>query len=331
MITALGASAYAAGIFHLMTHAFFKALLFLAAGSVIIALHHKQDITQMGGLRKYMPITWLTALFGSLALIGFPGFSGFFSKDAIIEAVGASQIFGSSYASVLLTVGVFVTALYSFRMYFLVFHGKERMDDHTKNHLHETSWVVTVPLVLLAIPSIFVGWYAVEPLLINDWFTSGSWSPIIVAHEHDTLHHLRDHWHGQAAFIQHGVTALPFFLAMTGLVLAAIVWWVLFRWNPKIDEQIQAAGGPVTQILQDKYGFDDFNQRIFAGGSRDLGRMLWLTGDRAIIDVGIVNGSALRIAQIAQWSRCLQTGYLYHYAIAMIVGLISLLTFFVTF
>ena len=165
MVTALGASAYAAGIFHLMTHAFFKALLFLAAGSVIIALHHKQDISQMGGLRKYMPITWLTALFGSLALIGFPGFSGFFSKDAIIEAVGSSQIFGSGYATLLLTVGVLITALYSFRMYFLVFHGKERMDEHTKHHLHETSWVVTLPLVLLAIPSIFIGWYAVEPLL----------------------------------------------------------------------------------------------------------------------------------------------------------------------
>ncbi len=331
MVTALGASAYAAGIFHLMTHAFFKALLFLAAGSVIIALHHKQDISQMGGLRKYMPITWLTALFGSLALIGFPGFSGFFSKDAIIEAVGSSQIFGSGYATLLLTVGVLVTALYSFRMYFLVFHGKERMDEHTKHHLHETSWVVTLPLVLLAIPSIFIGWYAVEPLLIDNWFASGNWNPIVVAHEHDTLHHLREHWHGQAAFVQHGITALPFFLAMTGLGLAIIIWWVLFRWNPNIDTQIQAAGGPVTQLLQDKYGFDDFNQRVLAGGSRDLGRMLWLTGDRTLIDGMIVNGSAGRVAHMAQWARHLQTGYLYDYAIAMIVGLISLLTFFVMF
>ena len=179
----------------------------------------------MGGLRKYMPITWVTALLGSLALIGFPGFSGFFSKDAIIEAVGDSQLFGAGYASILLTIGVFVTALYSFRMYFLVFHGKERMDEHTRHHLHETPWVVTLPLVMLAIPSVFIGWYAIEPLLVNDWFTSGDWRPIVVAHEHDTLHHLREHWHGQAAFIQHGITALPFFLAMTGLGLAAVIWW----------------------------------------------------------------------------------------------------------
>lgn len=331
MVTALGASAYAAGIFHLMTHAFFKALLFLAAGSVIIALHHKQDITQMGGLRKYMPITWLTAFFGSLALIGFPGFSGFFSKDAIIEAVGASQLFGSGYASVLLTVGVFVTALYSFRMYFLVFHGKERMDEHTKHHLHETTWVVTLPLVLLAVPSIFIGWYAIEPLLINDWFTSGDWMPIVVSHEHDTLHHLREHWHGQAAFIQHGIVALPFFLAMTGLGLAAIIWWGVFAWNPRIDEKLQALGGPITRMLQDKYGFDDFNQRVFAGGGRNLGRTLWVIGDQRVIDGSIVNGSARRVSQMAQWTRHLQTGYLYHYAIVMIVGLVSLLTLFVTF
>jgi NADH-quinone oxidoreductase subunit L len=331
MVTALGASAYAAGIFHLMTHAFFKALLFLAAGSVIIALHHKQDISQMGGLRKYMPITWLTALFGSLALIGFPGFSGFFSKDAIIEAVNASQIFGSGYASVLLTVGVFVTALYSFRMYFLVFHGKERMDEHTKRHVHETSWVVTLPLVFLAIPSIFLGWYAIEPLLVNDWFTSGDWMPIVVSYEHDTLHHLRDHWHGQAAFIQHGVTALPFFLAMGGLGLAAIIWWGLFAWNPAIDEKLQTFGGPVTRLLQDKYGFDEFNQRIFAGGGRDLGRTLWVIGDQNVIDGAIVNGSARWVTQMAQWARRLQTGYLYHYAVVMIVGLVGLLTLFVSF
>jgi NADH-quinone oxidoreductase subunit L len=331
MVTALGASAYAAGIFHLMTHAFFKALLFLAAGSVIIALHHKQDISQMGGLRKYMPITWLTALFGSLALIGFPGFSGFFSKDAIIEAVNASQIFGSGYASVLLTVGVFVTALYSFRMYFLVFHGKERMDEHTKHHVHETPWVVTLPLVFLAIPSIFIGWYAIEPLLVNDWFTSGNWMPIVVFHEHDTLHHLREHWHGQAAFIQHGVTALPFLFAMSGLVVAAIIWWGMFAWNPRIDEKLQKLGGPITRILQDKYGFDDFNQRIFAGGGRGLGRKLWVIGDQNVIDGAIVNGSAQRVIQMAQWARHLQTGYLYHYAIVMIVGLVGLLTLFVSF
>jgi len=330
MVTALGASAYAAGIFHLMTHAFFKALLFLAAGSVIIAMHHKQDISHMGGLRKYMPITWLTALIGSLALIGFPGFSGFFSKDAIIEAVGHSELFGSGYASLLLTAGVFVTALYSFRMYFLVFHGRERMDEHTKHHLHESPWVVTVPLVLLAIPSVFIGWYAVEPMLIGDWWTTGDWSPIVVAHEHDTLHHLREHWHGQAAFVEHGTHAVPFYLAMAGLALAALIWWVLHAWNPRIDELLQVFGGPVTRVLQDKYGFDDFNQRFFAGGSRNLGRSLWITGDRTLIDGGMVNGSARTVGRLALRFRHLQTGYLYHYAIAMIVGLVGLLTVFVT-
>ena len=330
MVTALGASAYAAGIFHLMTHAFFKALLFLAAGSVIIAMHHKQDIRLMGGLWKHMPLTWVTALLGSLALIGFPGFSGFFSKDAIIEAVGDSHLFGSGYAWALLTAGVFVTALYSFRMYFLVFHGKERMDEHTKHHLHETPWVVTLPLLLLAIPSVFIGWYAVEPLLVSDWWVSGDWNPIHVAHEHDTLHHLREHWEGQAAFVHHGLTGVPFLLAMGGLGLAALFWWLVHKWNPAIDDQLQRLGGPLTRLLQDKYGFDDFNQKVFAGGGRGLGRVLWSTGDRAIIDDGIVNGSARSVGAMAQRFRHLQTGYLYHYAIAMIVGLVGLLTFFVT-
>ncbi len=329
MVTALGASAYAAGIFHLMTHAFFKALLFLAAGSVIIAMHHRQDIREMGGLRRYMPITWLTALIGSLALIGFPGFSGFFSKDAIIEAVGHSQIFGSGYASLLLTIGVFITALYSFRMYFLVFHGKPRMDEHTRHHLHETPSVVTVPLIMLAIPSVIVGWLVVEPLLVTNWFATGDWNPLFVAPEHDTLQPLREHWHGEWAFILHGMSMPPFYLAMGGLGLAILVWWLGFRLNPRLDEQLQALGGPLTRILQAKYGFDDFNQKVFAGGGRWLGQRLWVTGDRRLIDGGMVNGSANQVARWAQDARHLQTGYLYHYAIAMIVGLVGLLTFFV--
>ncbi len=329
MVTALGASAYAAGIFHLMTHAFFKALLFLAAGSVIIAMHHRQDIREMGGLRRYMPITWLTALIGSLALIGFPGFSGFFSKDAIIEAVGHSQIFGSGYASLLLTIGVFITALYSFRMYFLVFHGKPRMDEHTRHHLHETPSVVTVPLIMLAIPSVIVGWLVVEPLLVTNWFATGDWNPLFVAPEHDTLQPLREHWHGEWAFILHGMSMPPFYLAMGGLGLAILVWWLGFRLNPRLDEQLQAIGGPLTRILQAKYGFDDFNQKVFAGGGRWLGQRLWVTGDRKLIDGGMVNGSANQVGRWAQDARHLQTGYLYHYAIAMIVGLAGLLTFFV--
>ncbi len=180
-----------------------------------------------------MPITWVTALIGSLALIGFPGFSGFFSKDLIIEAVGASELFGSGYASLLLTVGVLITALYSLRMYFLVFHGKERMDEHTRHHLHETPWVVTVPLILLAIPSVFIGWYAIEPLLVGDWLSSGDWHPIVVLPEHDTLHHLAEHWHGPGAFVLHGMTALSFFLAMAGLIGAGVIWWHLFREEPE--------------------------------------------------------------------------------------------------
>ncbi|HSQ07768.1 MAG TPA: NADH-quinone oxidoreductase subunit L, partial [Chromatiaceae bacterium] len=314
MITALGASAYAAGIFHLMTHAFFKALLFLAAGSVIIAMHHDQDIRNMGGLRKYMRITWITSLVGSLALIGFPGFSGFFSKDAIIEAVGASHVAGSGYATVLLTIGVLITALYSFRMYFLVFHGTPRMDSHTQHHLHETPAVVTVPLILLAIPSIFIGWFTIEPLLFGDWFSG----VLYVAPNHNVLQHMGEHYHGQWGFILHGMTALPFFLAMGGLALAGYVWWWLHKTNPKIDEKIQAAAGPLTAVLETKYGFDDFNPRYLAGGSRGLGTLLWNQGDRTVIDGIAVNGSAKSVGWLAGQARYLQTGYLYHYAIAMI-------------
>ncbi|QIK37168.1 NADH-quinone oxidoreductase subunit L [Caldichromatium japonicum] len=327
MVAALGASAYAAGIFHLMTHAFFKALLFLAAGSVIIALHHNQDIRGMGGIRRYMPITWLTALIGSLALIGFPGFSGFFSKDAIIEAVGHSELFGAGYAWVLLTVGVFVTALYSFRMYFLVFHGQPRMDEHTRHHLHESPAVVTVPLILLALPSIAIGWLTVEPLLIHDWWMTGTWSPFVVVQAHDSLHELRAHWHGVQAFVEHGIHGLPFYLAMGGLALAALIWWVLQAWNPRIDELVQALTGPVARVLQNKYGFDDFNQRVFAGGGVGVGRALWIQGDLTLIDGALVNGSAQTVGRLALRFRHLQTGYLYHYALAMIAGLVGLLLF----
>jgi NADH-quinone oxidoreductase subunit L len=325
MTAALGASAYAAGIFHLMTHAFFKALLFLAAGSVIIAMHHDQDIRNMGGLRKYMPITWITALIGSLALIAFPGFSGFFSKDAIIEAVGQSHIHGAGLGWLLLTAGALITALYSFRMYYLVFHGQPRMDEHTRSHLHETPWVVTVPLIALAIPSIFIGWYAIEPLLVSDWFGEA----IYVRPEHDTLHHLAEHWHGQLAFIEHGMTSLPFLLAMGGLALATLIWLYLHRRNPNIDAELQRKAGPLAEVLENKYGFDDFNQKVFAGGGRGVGSLLWNAGDRTLIDGAFVNGSARLVGYVAGVVRYVQTGYLYHYAIAMIIGLVGLLTLFV--
>ena len=323
MVAALGASAYAAGIFHLMTHAFFKALLFLAAGSVIIAMHHDQDIRNMGGLRKYMPITWITFLLGSLALIGFPGFSGFFSKDAIIEAVHLSQVGGAGYASVLLTLGVFVTALYSFRLYFIVFHGKERMDDHTRHHLHETPAVVWVPLVLLAIPSVFIGWMTMESVLFGDWFKG----VIHVAPEHDVLGQIGAHFHGQTNFVLHGMMAPPFWLAMGGLALA----WYIYMMKPVIADYAMVRFSRTYRILEGKYGFDQFNMAVFAGGSRALGKLFWVTGDQGLIDGILINGSAQGVGRIAQRLRGIQTGYLYHYAIAMILGLVALLTIFVTF
>ncbi|WP_133510719.1 NADH-quinone oxidoreductase subunit L [Candidatus Thiosymbion oneisti] len=327
MTAALGASAYAAGIFHLMTHAFFKALLFLAAGSVIIAMHHDQDIRNMGGIRKYMPYTWITFLIGTLALIGFPGFSGFFSKDAIIEAVHASQVAGSGYAWVLLTIGVFITALYSFRLYFIVFHGKERMDEHTRHHLHETPAVVWVPLVLLAIPSVLIGWITIEPVLFGDWFQGA----IRVAPEHDVLAHLGEHYHGQWAFVLHGLTGAPFWLALTGFGVAAMVFWYWFAKDPRIEEKLRGKVAWFYRVLDRKYGFDEFYQAFFAAGSRGIGRAFWSGGDRAVIDGVIVDGSARTVGRFAQLVRKLQTGRLYNYAIAMILGLVVLQAIFVIF
>ena len=325
MVTAMGASAYAAGIFHLMTHAFFKALLFLAAGSVILAMHHVQDIRTMGGLRKYLPITWITFLVGTLALTGFPGLAGSFSKDAIIEAVEDSTIYGAHYAEILLTIGVVVTALYSFRLYFLVFHGKERMDEHTRHHLHESPWVVTVPLVLLAVLSAVSGWMAIEPLLVGDWFKDA----ITVAPAHDTLMKIRDDFHGPLQYMLHGLHSEVFYLSMSGTVIAGLIWWFVHSFNPRIDEQIQKYGGPITWVLENKYGCDDFNQRVFGGGSQSVGRVFWKGGDQVLIDGAIVNGSAHSVGRLAGLMSRLQTGLLYHYAIAMIVGLVGLLTIFV--
>jgi len=327
MVAALGASAYAAGIFHLMTHAFFKALLFLAAGSVIIAMHHDQDIRNMGGIRKYMPYTWITFLIGTLALIGFPGFSGFFSKDAIIVAVNASQVAGSGYASVLLTIGVFITALYSFRLYFIVFHGKERMDEHTRHHLYETPAVVWVPLVLLAIPSVVIGWITIEPILFGDWFQG----VIRVAPEHDVLARMGEHYHGQWAFMLHGLMGVPFWLALAGFAVAVWVFGFLFARDPGIEERLRGKVAWVYRVLDRKYGFDSFYQAFFAAGSRGLGRAFWSGGDRAVIDGLIVNGSAKTVGRFAQLARRLQTGRLYSYAIAMILGLVVLQAIFVVF
>jgi NADH-quinone oxidoreductase subunit L len=317
MFVALGASAYAAGIFHLMTHAFFKALLFLGAGSAIIAMHHDQDIRNMGGLRKYMPITYWTMLLGSLALIGFPGFAGFFSKDAIIEAVHHSTIPGSGYAYVMVLAGVFVTAFYSFRMFFLVFHGKERMDEHTRAHLKESPAVVTMPLVLLAIPSVVIGAMAIELLLFGDFF-QGS---IHVAAAHDTLAAVGKGYHGELEFVLHGMQGLTVYLALAGLLAAAYI----YLFNPALADWFRARLDLVYETLDKKYWFDEVYQFLFAGGSRGIGKMLWKGGDVRVIDGVVVDGSARTVVWFAGVVRNIQSGFLYHYAIAMILGLLALL------
>lgn len=321
MVAALGASAYAAGLFHLMTHAFFKALLFLAAGSVIIGMHHDQDIRNMGGLRKYMPITWITALLGSLALIGFPGFSGFYSKDAIIEAVHHSQIWGAGYAHWLLVAGVFVTALYSFRMYFLVFHGKGPRDEHAKDHLKESPAVVWIPLVLLAIPSVVIGYLTVGPMLFGDYFDG----VIHVAAIHDTLGIIGKDFHGATAFALHGIMQPPFWLAMGGLATAFFVYMI----KPSIASNLRIRFDWLYALLDRKYGFDDFNQLVFAGGSKLIGKIFWNVGDKFVIDGVAINGSARSVGILASSVRFIQSGYLFHYAIAIIFGLLGLLYWFV--
>ncbi|MBT3505760.1 MAG: NADH-quinone oxidoreductase subunit L [Piscirickettsiaceae bacterium] len=318
MTVALGASAYAAGIFHLMTHAFFKALLFLGAGSVIMALHHEQDIRKMGGLKKYLPVTYWTALIGSLALIGFPGFSGFFSKDAIIEAVHASTLPGSDFAYFAVLSGVFITALYSFRLFFIVFHGEERFEKHDGHMPHESPKVVTWPLVLLAVPSVFAG-FLVGPMVFGHFFGDA----IFVLDEHDVLSQLN--YHGVFSFMLHGIVALPFWLAMAGVGTA----YYLYMVNPSIPAKLHQSFNWLYRILENKYGFDRFNEVVFAGGSRLIGRVLWKVGDQTVIDGAMVNGAAKTVGFVSKKARLLQSGYLYVYAFAMIVGLLVLLKYFV--
>jgi NADH-quinone oxidoreductase subunit L len=317
MTTALGASAYAAGIYHLMTHAFFKALLFLAAGSVIVALHHEQDIRRMGGLRRYMPVTYWTSLAGSLALIGFPGLSGFFSKDALIEAVGLADTAGAGYAYACLVIGVFVTALYSFRLFFLVFHGQERLDEDARHHLHESPWVITVPLVLLAIPSVVIGWPTVGDVVFGEYFGSS----ISVLAEHDVLAELGADFHGAAAFVQHGLFSIPTALSLAGLAVA----WYAYLHNPTLPEEVRRRAAALYQILVRKYFFDELYENVIARGARTLGTFLWKIGDVTIIDGALVNGSARLVGWFGALCRQLQTGYLYHYAFMMVIGLSILL------
>jgi len=346
MTVALGVSAYSAAIFHLMTHAFFKALLFLGAGSVIIALHHEQDLRKMGGLRKYMPITWITAIVGSLALAGVPPFAGFFSKDAIIEAAHFSNVGGHTYAYFAVLFGVGITAFYSFRMLFLAFHGRERFDpsagpqhdehavvDHDAGHeagaepdLHaheggppkESPWVITVPLILLAIPSVFTGWVFIEPMLFGNYFGSS----IVVRPEHAALATMKEEWHGVAAFIEHGLLSLPFAFALAGIAAA----WYCYLVNPALPGRITNAAGALYRLLDNKYYFDRFNDWFFAGGSRRLGDVLSEVGDRRVIDGFFVNGAARAVGLGAALLRYLQSGFIYHYAFAMIFGLFAFLT-----
>jgi NADH-quinone oxidoreductase subunit L len=333
MTVALGVSAYSVGVFHLMTHAFFKALLFLAAGSVIIGMHHDQDIRNMGGLRKYMKITWLTSLVGSLALIGTPLFSGFYSKDSIIEAVHASHLFGSGFAYFAVVAGVFVTAFYSFRMYFLVFHGEERFrhkpfpgehddrhDDHAEHHEpHESPWVVTAPLILLALPSVFIGYWTIGPMLHGDFFKD---SIIVNAATHPAMAELGTAFHGAFAMALHGLMTLPFWLALGGVVTA---WWFYLK-QPAIPAAIKARFQWVYTVLDNKYYMDWLNENVFAAGARLLGMGLWKGGDVGLIDGVLVNGSARAVGAVAQLTRLLQTGYLYFYALVMLLGIFALMT-----
>ncbi|HUG59470.1 MAG TPA: NADH-quinone oxidoreductase subunit L [Candidimonas sp.] len=333
MTVALGASAYSVAIFHLMTHAFFKALLFLGAGSVIIGMHHDQDIRNMGGLRKYMPITWITFLVGTLALVGTPFFAGFYSKEHIIEAAGAANVWGASFAYYATLTGVFVTSLYSFRVYFLVFHGKERFntdahaghghDDHGHHGgtPHESPWVVTLPLVLLAIPSVIAGAWFIDPLLFGDFFKG----VISVLPAHPAMAELAGHWHDWVAFALHGFVTLPFWLMIAGLVVA----WYCYVINPKVPAAIHSKLSFINRVLDNKYYADWFNEQVISRFVRCLGHGLWQAGDRGLIDGVLVNGSARVVGWVAAVSKHLQSGYIYHYAFAMIIGIMALLTFFV--
>ena len=342
MTIALGVSAYSVATFHLMTHAFFKALLFLGAGSVIMGMHHNQDIRWMGGVRKYMPITWITFLLGNLALIGTPFFSGFYSKDAIIEAVHASNLPAAGFATFAVLAGVFITAFYSFRVYFLVFHGKERYDqnpdahhdDHAHGHddhghghdakPHESPAVVTVPLLLLAIPSVVIGAMALAPMVLGDFFKG-------VIHVDGTKHHamaeLRHDIHDWVSMALHGFTAAPFWLALAGVVVA----FVFYMLKPAIPTAIMSFSKKIGlyQMLEGKYGVDWVYENIFARGARVAGTVFWKVGDQAIIDGAIVNGSWKLTAKLGQLVRRLQSGYLYHYALVMILGVFALMTYFV--
>jgi NADH-quinone oxidoreductase subunit L len=362
MTVALGSSAYSVAVFHLMTHAFFKALLFLGAGSVIIGMHHDQDIRNMGGLRKYMPITWITSLLGSLALIGTPFFSGFYSKDSIIEAVHETHIWGAGFANFAVLAGVFVTAFYSFRMYFLVFHGEERFgkahahdhhdahhapkaaahddhghddhghdeeDDHAHHGLepgqkpHESPFVVWFPLVALAIPSVLIGYFTIKPMLHGDFFKN----VVFIGENHKAMEILGEEFHGPMAMAIHSLTTLPLWLAIAGVATAYYCYMI----NPRVPAWFFAKFKALHTLLDNKYYMDKFNEVVFAGGARLLGNGLWNIGDKKIIDGLLVNGSAKMVGWFSRLTRLAQTGYIYHYAFVMILGILGFLVYFLPF
>ena len=338
MTVALGASAYSVAMFHVMTHAFFKALLFLAAGSAIIGMHHDQDMRHMGNLKKYMPVTWLTMLLGNLALIGTPFFSGFYSKDSIIEAAKLSNLPGSGFAYFAVLASVFVTAFYAFRQYFMVFHGKEKWrelpehhdDHHSDGHHHglgkhdnphESLWVVTLPLVLLAIPSVIIGYIAIEPMLYGDFFKG----VIFVNHEaHPTMHLMKEEFHGALAMVSHSLHSPVLYLAVAGVVSA----WVLYIKAPGLPAKIAAAFRPVYVLFENKYYLDTIYYNVFAKGSRALGTFFWKAIDTAIIDNGLVNGSAKLVGAVSAQVRKMQTGFIYTYAAFMVAGVLVLIVAF---
>lgn len=337
MTVALGASAYSVAVFHLMTHAFFKALLFLAAGSVIMGLHHNQDIRWMGAVRKYMPITWITFLLGTLALIGTPFFSGFFSKDSIIEAVHFSNLPASGFAYFAVLAGVFVTSFYSFRLYFLVFHGQERYDqnpdahhdDHHDDHghhgdgkPHETPWVVTVPLVLLAIPSVFIGYLTIEPMLFGAFLQDAI---TVDAAAHPAMAEFAAIFTGPVGMVTHALFTPPLYLAAAGALSA----WYMYMVNPNVPAAIARNLRPIVVILENKYYMDWINERVIAPAARGLGVGLWKGGDRGLIEGAVVNLSWKIVGAVSSLVRRFQTGYLYHYAFVMIVGVLALMTYFV--
>lgn len=317
MTVALGASAYSAAIFHLMTHAFFKALLFLGAGSVIIAMHHEQDMRKMGGLRRYMPITFATMFIAALASAGVPGFSGFFSKDAIIEAVHFSQLPGSGFAYFCVLTTVFITALYTFRLMFMTFYGEPRMDKHTREHLHESPWVVTIPLVVLAVPTVASGWL-IGTLLFGDYFAG----VIEIQEQHDVVALMKEHYTGIVGMMIHSLMTLPFWLAMAGIFTA----WFLYQYKVELPGKIRKIAGPVYTLLDRKYYIDEFYSWLFAGGLRSLSNVLWKYGDIKVIDGLMVNGSAKAVAWFSTVVRRFQSGYIYHYAFSMIVGVFVLMS-----